>query len=110
MISATTRKQLKIEFTEIWQIFGCLSVFSAERLAEGRGSETVATAENNQVPATSPMRQKPRYLQRLVRPALVVRCLGFGLVRLHEMILEVLLSFKSVMMNSRCACEKRRRK
>lgn len=44
--------------------FHCL----AERLAEGRGSATVATAENNQVPKPSPMRQKPRYLQRLVRP------------------------------------------
>ncbi len=49
----------------------CLVALLAERLAEGRGSATIATAENNQVPTISPMRQKPRYLQRLVRPGSV---------------------------------------
>ena len=48
----------------------------AERLAEGRGSATIATAENNKVSKPCPMPREPRYLQRLVRPALVVRCLG----------------------------------
>jgi len=40
----------------------------AERLAEGRGSATIATAENNRVPKPCPMPREPRYLQRLVRP------------------------------------------
>lgn len=47
-----------------------------ERLDEGRGSATIATAENDRLPRPSPMPREPRYLQRLVRPALVVRCLG----------------------------------
>jgi hypothetical protein len=54
-----------------------------ERLAEGRGSATVATAENDRVPKPCPMPREPRYLQRLVRPALVVRCLGVCVVRWH---------------------------
>jgi hypothetical protein len=45
----------------------------AERLAEGRGSATVATAENDRVPKPCPMPREPRYLQRLVRPALAKR-------------------------------------
>ena len=40
----------------------------AERLAEGRGSATIATAENNRVPRPFLMPREPRYLQRLVRP------------------------------------------
>ena len=39
-----------------------------ERLAEGRGSATVATAENNRVTGPFLMPREPRYLQRLVRP------------------------------------------
>lgn len=57
----------------------------AERLAEGRGSATVATAENDRVTKPCPMPREQRYLQRLVQPGLVVRCLGGSLARLHRL-------------------------
>jgi hypothetical protein len=43
----------------------CLGALLAERLAEGRGSATVASAENIKVPKPCPMPAEPRYLQRL---------------------------------------------
>ena len=69
------KAEMQVEFVSV--------ALLAERLAEGRGSATVATAENNQVPKSSPMRQKPRYLQRLVRPALAKRSDDVWLAREH---------------------------
>ena len=55
----------------------------AERLAEGRGSATVATAENIRVTKPCPMSSQPRSLQRLVRPGSVVRLVRMPWKHLH---------------------------